>query len=228
MNKRRKFLSLCFYIFIMISLSMISAIALVNVIFDIEDSNQSEVVTIAPITMENIEPDTPHIDTSTKYIEAEVVYIEEESSEDTTLEESDEDASEDEPEIVEDTVDPEELEMLAITIYNEAGDMINCSDDTRLKVGNVVLNRIAHPDFPDTMYEVLTAYRQYGMFYWTGIVWADRGDSPEEQKAKENAYAIARRLLEGERVFDADVIWQAEFFQGTELVSYQDGIYFCK
>ena len=84
MNKRRKFLSLCFYIFIMISLSMISAIALVNVISDIKDSKQPELVTIAPITMENIEPDTPHIDTSIKYIEAKVIYIEEESSEDNT------------------------------------------------------------------------------------------------------------------------------------------------
>lgn len=219
----------------MVLLIGISVLALVNTIKDIKSKNEFKVIyngttdtedTTTPevvnsVTTNQIEEPT----TSEDYTQNNVRYI---APIITYIEESNEEASEDEPEIVEDTVDPEELEMLAITIYNEAGDMINCSDDTRLKVGNVVLNRIAHPGFPDTMYEVLTDYRQYGMFYWTGIVWADRGDSPEEQKAKENAYAIARRLLEGERVFDSDVIWQAEFFQGTELVSYQDGIYFCK
>ena len=207
MDKRRKFLSLCFYIFIMISLSMISAIALVNVIFDIDDSKQPEVVTIAPITMENIEPDTPHIDTSTEYIEAEVIYIEEESSEDNILEESDEE----ELAIVE--VDPEELEMLACTIYVEAGGDA-CSDETRMMVGNVVLNRVAHPDFPNTIEEVLLQPRQYNTFSWDGIVWPDRATYDNEQEAVQRAYDIARRLLEGERVLDSDVIWQAEFFKG--------------
>ena len=192
MNKRRKFLSLCFYIFIMISLSMISAIALVNVISDIKDSKQPELVTIAPITMENIEPDTPHIDTSIKYIEAKVIYIEEESSEDNTLEENDEE----ELAIVE--VDPEELEMLACTIYVEAGGDA-CSDETRMMVGNVVLNRVAHPDFPNTIEEVLLQPRQYNTFSWDGIVWPDRAANDDEQEAVQRAYDIARRLLEGER-----------------------------
>ena len=199
MNKRRKFLSLCFYIFIMISLYMISAIALVNVIFDIEDSKQPEVVTITPITIENIEPDTPHIDTSTKYIEAEVIYIEEESSEDNTLEENDEE----ELAIVE--VDPEELEMLACTIYVEAGGDA-CSDETRMMVGNVVLNRVAHPDFPNTIEEVLLQPRQYSTFSWDGIVWPDRAANDNEQEAVQRAYDIARRLLEGERVLDSDAM----------------------
>ena len=221
MNRLRKFLSLCLYIFIMISLSIISAIALVNVICDIDDSKQPEVVTIAPITVQNIEPDTPHIDTSTRYIEAELVYIEEESSEDTTLEENDEE----ELAIVE--VDPEELEMLACTIYVEAGGDA-CSDETRMMVGNVVLNRVAHPDFPDTIEEVLLQPMQYNTFSWDGIVWPDRAAYDDEQEAVQRAYDIARRLLEGERVLDSDVIWQAEFFQGKELVAYQDGIYFCK
>ena len=192
MNKRRKFLSLCFYIFIMISLSMISAIALVNVISDIKDSKQPELVTIAPITMENIEPDTPHIDTSIKYIEAKVIYIEEESSEDNTLEENDEE----ELAIVE--VDPEELEMLACTIYVEAGGDA-CSDETRMMVGNVVLNRVSHPDFPNTIEEVLLQPRQYNTFSWDGIVWPDRAANDDEQEAVQRAYDIARRLLEGER-----------------------------
>lgn len=124
-------------------------------------------------------------------------------------------------------VDPDELEMLACTIYREAGEDA-CTDDTRMKVGNVVLNRVSDERFPDTMYDVLTQERQYGLFHWTGISWGDRADDPNEAAAVERAYKCARRLLEGERVLDSAVVWQAEFPQGVETVSHQDGIYFCR
>lgn len=121
----------------------------------------------------------------------------------------------------------EEREILAIIVYQEAG-ADNCSDDTRLKVGTVFLNRVASDEFPDTFYEVATAKSQYGTLYWTGIQWPDRASDPREAHAVERAYEIADRLLAGERAFDEDVIWQAEFPQGSEVVAYQDGIYFCK
>ena len=124
-------------------------------------------------------------------------------------------------------VDEAELEMLACTIYIEAGGDA-CSDETRMMVGNVVLNRIADERFPDTMEEVLLQPRQYNTFSWTGIQWPARASTEPEAEAVARAYDCARRLLEGERVLDADVVWQAEFFQGSEVVSYQDGIYFCR
>ena len=121
----------------------------------------------------------------------------------------------------------EDLEYLAIAIYSEAGgDM--CSDSTRLMVGNVILNRVKDPGFPNTIKEVLTARKQYGRFYWTGIVWPERASKPEEAHAVKRAYSIAKRLLEGERVLYSSVIYQAEFPQGAEIVAYQDGFYFCK
>lgn len=121
----------------------------------------------------------------------------------------------------------EELEMLALVIYQEAG-ADYCSDETQLMVGTVVMNRIADPRFPNTMYEVLTQEGQYGSLHWTGITWPSRSSHPTETHAVERAYTIAERILQGERAFEEDVVWQAEFLQGTEMVAYADGIYFCR
>lgn len=121
----------------------------------------------------------------------------------------------------------EELEMLALIIYQEAGGDA-CSDETRLMVGTVVMNRIAAEQFPDTMYEVITQKRQYGRLYWTGAVWPERANNPGEAHAIKRAYTIADRILRGERNLPDDVIYQAEFKQGTETVAYEDGLYFCR
>lgn len=121
----------------------------------------------------------------------------------------------------------EELDMLALVIYQEAG-ADYCSDETRLMVGTVVMNRIADPRFPNTMYEVITQKGQYGSLHWTGIVWPSRSSHPTETHAVERAYTIAERILQGERSFEEDVVFQAEFLQGTEMVVYADGIYFCR
>lgn len=119
----------------------------------------------------------------------------------------------------------EELEMLAIVIYREAGSNW-ISDETRLMVGNVVMNRIADPRFPDNMYDVLTQPRQYGTMSRDGVTWPSR--AAYEEEAVERAYDCARRVLEGERLLPDDVIWQAEFKQGKEVVVYADGLYFCR
>ena len=120
----------------------------------------------------------------------------------------------------------EELEILALIIYQEAGGDA-CSDDTRLMAGNVFLNRVSSSLFPDTFYEVATQEGQYGSLSWTGIKWPARHTEPGEQHAVERAYKIAERLLLGERVLPDNVIWQAEFPQGDGTYCYQDGTYFC-
>lgn len=129
-----------------------------------------------------------------------------------------------EPEI---EIDPDELEMLACVIYVEAGGDA-CSDETRMMVGNVVLNRVADDRFPDSIEEVLLQPYQYNTFSWDGIVWPERASTEAEAHAVQRAYECAERLLRGERVIDADVVWQAEFCQGSEIVAHQDGIYFCR
>lgn len=131
-----------------------------------------------------------------------------------------------EPTETEPTYTAEELEMLALVIYQEAG-ADYCSDDTRLMVGTVVMNRIADPRFPDTMYEVVTEELAYGRLHWTGIVWPPRARRPAEAHAVERAYTIAERILQGERTLPDDVIYQSEHVMG-EIVAYSDGLYFCR
>lgn len=121
----------------------------------------------------------------------------------------------------------DELEMMALVIYTEAGGDA-CSDKTRLMVGNVVMNRVSDSRFPSTLCSVLMQEGQYGRFYWTGLVWPAKASDPTEEHAVERAYACAERVLLGEKLLPEDVIWQAEFIQGTEVVTYQDGMYFCR
>lgn len=120
-----------------------------------------------------------------------------------------------------------ELEMLACVIYQEAGGDA-CSDETRRMVGEVVLNRIASPGFPNTMLEVLTAKKQYGNFYQTGVVWPARASRAGEKHAVERAYACAEAVFTEERLLPTDVVYQAAFVQGREIVVHVPGFYFCR
>ena len=124
------------------------------------------------------------------------------------------------------TYTEEELEILALIVYQEAGED-RVSDDTRRLVAQVFLNRVNDSRFPDSFYEVATAERQYGRLYWTGIVWPDRASSQVEAHAVERAYKIAQEVLESdEPVCPEGVIFQAEFVQG-DIYAEQDGMYFC-
>ena len=124
------------------------------------------------------------------------------------------------------TYTDEELEILALIVYQEAGED-RVSDDTRRLVAQVFLNRVNDSRFPDSFYEVATAERQYGRLYWTGIVWPDRASSQVEAHAVERAYKIAQEVLESnEPICPEGVIFQAEFVQG-DIYAEQDGMYFC-
>ena len=124
------------------------------------------------------------------------------------------------------TYTDEELEILALIVYQEAGED-RVSDDTRRLVAQVFLNRVNDSRFPDSFYEVATAKRQYGRLYWTGIVWPDRASSQVEAHAVERAYKIAQEVLESDDpICPEDVIFQAEFVQG-DIYAEQDGMYFC-
>ena len=124
------------------------------------------------------------------------------------------------------TYTDEELEILALIVYQEAGGDI-VSDDTRRLVAQVFLNRVNDSRFPDSFYEVATANRQYGRLYLTGIVWPDRASSPAEGPAVGRAYKIAQEVLESdEPICPEGVIFQAEFVQG-DIYAAQDGMYFC-
>lgn len=181
------------------------------------EATVQELPVVVPITMSmEMKPvvrPLPVCGKAPVYIEAEVVV-----------------AEEPEPvEIPEPTYTEEELEALALAIYQEAG-ADAYSDETRLMVGTVVLNRVADDRYPDTLQEVLMEKSQYGRLHWTGLVWPERASLPEEAHAVERAYNLAEALLSGSvtDVLPADVVFQAEFIQGTEVVAEVPGIYFCR
>lgn len=121
-----------------------------------------------------------------------------------------------------------DIEMLACAIYQEAGSD-ELSDELRMMVGDVILNRMMDDRFPFDMKDVLMQYGQYGSFYWTGIRWPDSAYAEEEREAVVRAYQIAERMMYGEHsdLFGAGYIWQAEFPQGRDVI-YREGIYFGK
>lgn len=121
----------------------------------------------------------------------------------------------------------DELFCMAAAIYNEAGSD-SCSDETRRLVGYVILNRVKDTRFPVSIREVLEAKRQYGNFYLTGIEFSDRANLAEEAAAVDRAYKIAKEVLLCDEIpIPSNVVFQAEFVQGTGIYKYQDGIYFC-
>ena len=122
--------------------------------------------------------------------------------------------------------DPNDKELLARVIYQEAGGDA-CCDDCRRRVADVVLNRVESPYFPDTIKGVLTQKYQYGRYYWTGVIWPKHAKSRIEKHAGERAYRIAEEVLTGNHseLYGNGYIWQAEFRQGKDNIKCC-GIYF--
>lgn len=151
--------------------------------------------------------------------EEETIHIEDATSEPTVPSEPSSPAVKDEPEH---NVDPDDLEMLACVIYQEAGGNGSC-DDCRRYVADIVLNRVNDDRFPDTMEEVLTAKNQYGRFHYTGVKWPKRAKYDIEKEAVARAYRIAEEVLSGKhsKLFGEGYIWQAGFKQG------KDGFWCC-
>ncbi len=120
-------------------------------------------------------------------------------------------------------VDFEELWLLSKIIYAEAGS-VWLPMDWKMAVGEVVLNRMASPEFPDTMREVL---EQPGQYYGRGSRYFD-GLRPTPECA-----SAARRLLEGERVLCApSVVFQSNYRLGSGVFlekrdKYLGSTYFC-
>ena len=99
----------------------------------------------------------------------------------------------------------DELYLLARVIASEAG-CESLSDDFRFCVGEVVMNRVASPEFPDTIEEVVYQPGQY------------EGADTDEFKylliPDTEDVDIALRLLRGERHMLPWVVFQANFKQG--------------
>lgn len=103
-------------------------------------------------------------------------------------------------------VEFEELWLLSKIIYAEAGS-VWLPMDWKMAVGEVVLNRMASPEFPDTMREVL---EQPGQYYGRGSYYF------ESIRPSAECVEAARRLLEGERVLcEPGVVFQSNYRLGS-------------
>lgn len=115
-------------------------------------------------------------------------------------------------------IDPptNDRERLACVIYQEVGGNAHC-DECRKRVGDIVLNRVNDPRFPNTIEGVLLQSGQYGRFSWTGIVWQSRAHNAGEKAAVERAYHVADELLAGNHseLYGNGYVWQAGFVQGS-------------
>ena len=114
-------------------------------------------------------------------------------------------------------VNEEDVELLAMVIYQEVGSDSVC-DDCRRRVADIVLNRVNSDLYPDTIEEVLTQYSQYGNYYYTGVKWSYNASNPNETHAVERARRIAREVLEGQHseLYGNNYLFQAGFVQGVE------------
>lgn len=121
-----------------------------------------------------------------------------------------------------DPVTFDDLLLLSRVIYREAGSNW-LSEEWKMSVGEVVLNRVASPEFPDTIREVVMQPGQYG------------GLTKEFKylKPSRTCVEIALRLLTGERVLEEpSVVFQSNGHLGSgvhkKLVDGQLGVtYLC-
>ncbi len=104
----------------------------------------------------------------------------------------------------------DDLYCLAVAIYREAGSDY-LTDEHRAMVACVVMNRVQSKLFPNSIRGVLTQYGQYqGM--WTNGVHFPSGAADH---AVQRAYRIAREVLEGKWSCPSNVVFQANFPQGS-------------
>ncbi|MGN0982879.1 MAG: cell wall hydrolase [Candidatus Limivicinus sp.] len=106
----------------------------------------------------------------------------------------------------------DDLYLLAKLICAEAGsDWL--SDDFRLCVGEVVLNRVDSPEFPNTISEVVYQKGQYasaGTAAFTSLV------------PNQACVDAALRLMQGERLMAPSVVFQSDHEQGEIFSMYTD------
>ena len=99
----------------------------------------------------------------------------------------------------------DDLMLLAKIIQAEAGSSW-LSDEWKMRVGEVVLNRVASPEFPDSIHDVIF---QRGQYAGVNSNWF-RNLLPSERSAH-----AALRVLRGERLMVPSVVFQANFTQGS-------------
>lgn len=80
------------------------------------------------------------------------------------------------------------------------------SDEWKMAVGEVLLNRVASPEFPNTIEECV---------YQSGQYYSKSSSYFKKLLPWEKETRLAWRLLEGERHLEPSVVFQANFTQGS-------------
>jgi len=99
-------------------------------------------------------------------------------------------------------------DIIATVIYNEA--WAGCTDRHRELVAAVIMNRVKSDKFPNTVYDVVAQKGQYLLGYANG----DPCYTPPLE-VREECQEIAARALMGEIDCPDNVLYQAEFKQGS-------------
>lgn len=108
----------------------------------------------------------------------------------------------------------DDLYVLSHCMYGEAG---GHSEKLLSYVGSVVLNRVKHKSFPNTIRGVVFQKGQYACT-WDG----NYNKTPDSLTMR-----VARNLLANGSVLPANVVYQAGFRQGSGTYAVVDGVYFC-
>ena len=115
----------------------------------------------------------------------------------------------------------DDLYLLSRIIFSEAGSYW-LSEEFRMSVGEVVLNRVASPEFPDNLYDVVYQKGQYAVVNTAGFNTLAPG---------KDCVDTALRLLRGERIMVPSVVYQSDYVQGELFAVYNDmrlgKTYFC-
>lgn len=112
------------------------------------------------------------------------------------------------------TYSDEDLYLLSNIIAGEAN---NCDEIMKSYVGSVVLNRVASPEFPSTLKEVIFQKGQYQCVFCGYF----------KEKPNESTIQIAKQLLTNGPVLPPQVVFQAEFKQGSGVYIHYQNEYFC-
>lgn len=115
----------------------------------------------------------------------------------------------------------DDLYLLSRLIYYEAGsDWL--TDDFRMCVGEVVMNRVASPEYPDSIHDVI---------YQKGQYIAVNDPDFDSIVPGEACAGVALRLIQGERRMVESVVFQSNTIQGELFTVYSDrrlgSTYFC-
>lgn len=113
-------------------------------------------------------------------------------------------------------VDEKEVELLARLIYAECG-ATYCTTEMRELTGAVVINRINSKYFPGTLEEVVYQKGQYECVMNGSI----------NMEPSEECVEIAKDLLINGTDIPEEVIYQAEFKQGSGTYKHIQNMYYC-